>query len=75
MTSLSEKRPVMRGIEDAGGGRVRDCQTKDLVSTRAIVAEYNEMLRIVRTVAVLGAADAEAVADARRLLKEGARYD
>lgn len=30
-------------LEDAGGGRIRDAATKDLVSTREVVADYNTM--------------------------------
>lgn len=34
---------MIRVLEDAGGGRIRDAATKDLVSSREVVADYNAM--------------------------------
>ena len=34
---------MIRALEDAGGGRIRDAATKDLVSSREVVDDYNVM--------------------------------
>ena len=34
---------MIRVLEDAGGGRIRDAATKDLVSSREVVDDYNAM--------------------------------
>lgn len=70
-TFPSDRRPVLRPIEDAGGGRIRDAHTKDLVSTREIVAEYNAMLGIVQRAALMVRGDIDVIEDAQRFLKEG----
>lgn len=74
MTCLYDLRPVMRPIEDAGGGRIRDAQTLNLVTTREVCAGYDAMLDIVQRVAINGGETDEARA-ARRLLREGPRHD
>ncbi len=34
---------MIRVLEDAGGGRIRDAATKNLVSSREVVDDYNAM--------------------------------
>lgn len=62
----------MRPIEDAGSGRLRDVQTKDLLSVQDVAAEYNAMLSIVQKVAVPGCAERDVVDEAQNFLRSGA---
>jgi len=66
----SDRRPVLRPIEDAGGV-LRDSNTHAPVSPREIVAEYNTMLVIVQRAALMVRGDIDVIEDAQRFLKEG----
>lgn len=73
-SDVAPARPVMRPLVYAGSSQIIDAHTRQLVSPRTVVLEYNALLDIVQRVAILGG-ESDVVFAAQRLLREGARHD